>query len=317
MSSEEEKPLAKMAFTLADRVTEEMLADKAALVVEVVEENYHDAPIVGIAVVNEHGRFFLRPETALADPQFVAWLGDETKKKSMFDSKRAAVALKWKGIELCGVSFDLLLAAYLLDPAQGVDDVAAAAKMKQYEAVRSDEAVYGKGAKRAVPDEPVLAEHLVRKAAAIWALERPFLDELRRNEQDRLLVELEQPLSSILAEMEFAGVKVDTKRLEQMGEELAEQLRTVEQRIYELAGQEFNINSPKQLGVILFEKLQLPVLKKTKTGYSTSADVLEKLAPYHEIVENILHYRQLGKLQSTYIEGLLKVVRPEIGRAHV
>ncbi|GAD11956.1 DNA polymerase I [Geobacillus thermoleovorans] len=315
-SSEEEKPLAKMAFTLADRVTEEMLADKAALVVEVVEENYHDAPIVGIAVVNEHGRFFLRPETALADPQFVAWLGDETKKKSMFDSKRAAVALKWKGIELCGVSFDLLLAAYLLDPAQGVDDVAAAAKMKQYEAVRPDEAVYGKGAKRAVPDEPVLAEHLVRKAAAIWALERPFLDELRRNEQDRLLVELEQPLSSILAEMEFAGVKVDTKRLEQMGEELAEQLRTVEQRIYELAGQEFNINSPKQLGVILFEKLQLPVLKKTKTGYSTSADVLEKLAPYHEIVENILHYRQLGKLQSTYIEGLLKVVRPDTKKVH-
>nr|2Y1I_A Chain A, DNA POLYMERASE I [Geobacillus stearothermophilus]2Y1J_A Chain A, DNA POLYMERASE I [Geobacillus stearothermophilus] len=307
---------AKMAFTLADRVTEEMLADKAALVVEVVEENYHDAPIVGIAVVNEHGRFFLRPESALADPQFVAWLGDETKKKSMFDSKRAAVALKWKGIELCGVSFDLLLAAYLLDPAQGVDDVAAAAKMKQYEAVRPDEAVYGKGAKRAVPDEPVLAEHLVRKAAAIWALERPFLDELRRNEQDRLLVELEQPLSSILAEMEFAGVKVDTKRLEQMGKELAEQLRTVEQRIYELAGQEFNINSPKQLGVILFEKLQLPVLKKTKTGYSTSADVLEKLAPYHEIVENILHYRQLGKLQSTYIEGLLKVVRPDTKKVH-
>ncbi|NNU83267.1 DNA polymerase I [Geobacillus sp. BMUD] len=315
-SSEEEKPLAEMAFAMADRVTEEMLADKAALVVEVVEENYHDAPIVGIALVNEHGRFFLRPEAALSDPQFVAWLGDETKKKSMFDSKRAAVALKWKGIELCGVSFDLLLAAYLLDPAQGADDVAAAAKMKQYEAVRPDEAVYGKGAKRVVPDESVLAEHLVRKAEAIWSLERLFLDELRRNEQDGLLVELEQPLSSILAEMEFAGVKVDTKRLEQMGEELAEQLRTVEQRIYELAGQEFNINSPKQLGVILFEKLQLPVLKKTKTGYSTSADVLEKLAPYHEIVENILHYRQLGKLQSTYIEGLLKVVRPDTKKVH-
>ncbi|MFC0297288.1 DNA polymerase I [Geobacillus jurassicus] len=315
-SDAKEKPLAEMTFTVADRVTEEMLADKAALVVEVVEENYHDAPIVGIALVNEHGRFFLRPEMALADPQFVAWLGDETKKKSMFDSKRAIVALKWKGIELCGVSFDLLLAAYLLDPAQGADDVAAAANMKQYEAVRPDEAVYGKGTKRAVPDERVLAEHLVRKAAAIWALEQPFLDELRRNEQDGLLVELEQPLSSILAEMEFLGVKVDTKRLEQMGEELAGQLRTVERRIYELAGQEFNINSPKQLGVILFEKLQLPVLKKTKTGYSTSADVLEKLAPYHEIVENILHYRQLGKLQSTYIEGLLKVVRSDTKKVH-
>ncbi|WP_375709566.1 DNA polymerase I [Geobacillus subterraneus] len=315
-TAEDETPLMEMEFVAADGITDEMLADKAALVVEVMEENYHDAPIVGIALVNEHGRFFLRAEMALADPQFVAWLADETKKKSMFDAKRAAVALKWKGIELRGVAFDLLLAAYLLNPAQDAGDVAAVAKMKQYEAVRPDEAVYGKGAKRSLPDEPTLAEHLVRKAAAIWALERPFLDELRSNEQDGLLIKLEQPLATILAEMEFTGVKVDTKRLEQMGSELAEQLGAIEQRIYELAGQEFNINSPKQLGIILFEKLQLPVLKKTKTGYSTSADVLEKLAPHHEIVENILHYRQLGKLQSTYIEGLLKVVHHDTGKVH-
>ncbi|KQB92294.1 DNA polymerase I [Geobacillus sp. PA-3] len=315
-AAEGEKPLEEMEFAIVDVITEEMLADKAALVVEVMEENYHDAPIVGIALVNEHGRFFMRPETALADSQFLAWLADETKKKSMFDAKRAVVALKWKGIELRGVAFDLLLAAYLLNPAQDAGDIAAVAKMKQYEAVRSDEAVYGKGVKRSLPDEQTLAEHLVRKAAAIWALEQPFMDDLRNNEQDQLLTKLEQPLAAILAEMEFTGVNVDTKRLEQMGSELAEQLRAIEQRIYELAGQEFNINSPKQLGVILFEKLQLPVLKKTKTGYSTSADVLEKLAPHHEIVENILHYRQLGKLQSTYIEGLLKVVRPDTGKVH-
>ncbi|MBR2516889.1 DNA polymerase I [Geobacillus sp.] len=315
-TDEGEKPLAGMDFAIADSVTDEMLADKAALVVEVVGDNYHHAPIVGIALANERGRFFLRPETALADPKFLAWLGDETKKKTMFDSKRAAVALKWKGIELRGVVFDLLLAAYLLDPAQAAGDVAAVAKMHQYEAVRSDEAVYGKGAKRTVPDEPMLAEHLARKAAAIWALEEPLMDELRRNEQDRLLTELEQPLAGILANMEFTGVKVDTKRLEQMGAELTEQLQAVERCIYELAGQEFNINSPKQLGTVLFDKLQLPVLKKTKTGYSTSADVLEKLAPHHEIVEHILHYRQLGKLQSTYIEGLLKVVHPVTGKVH-
>nr|AAB62092.1 DNA polymerase I [Geobacillus stearothermophilus] len=315
-AAEGRKPLEEMEFAIVDVITEEMLADKAALVVEVMEENYHDAPIVGIALVNEHGRFFMRPETALADSQFLAWLADETKKKSMFDAKRAVVALKWKGIDVRGVAFDLLLAAYLLNPAQDAGDIAAVAKMKQYEAVRSDEAVYGKGVKRSLPDEQTLAEHLVRKAAAIWALEQPFMDDLRNNEQDQLLTKLEQPLAAILAEMEFTGVNVDTKRLEQMGSELAEQLRAIEQRIYEHAGQEFNINSPKQLGVILFEKLQLPVLKKTKTGYSTSADVLEKLAPHHEIVENILHYRQLGKLQSTYIEGLLKVVRPDTGKVH-
>lgn len=315
-AAEHEELLAEMEFVMADDITEEMLTDKAALVVEVMEENYHDAPIVGIALVNEHGRFFLRPEKALADPAFLAWLGDATKKKTMFDSKRAVVSLKWKGIELRGVAFDLLLAAYLLDPAQAAGDVAAVANMKQYGAVRPDEAVYGKGAKRSLPDEPVLAEHLVRKAAAIWALEKPLMDDLRHNEQDELLTKLEQPLAAILADMEFTGVKVDTKRLRQMGAELTEQLRAVEQHIYELAGQEFNINSPKQLGVILFDKLQLPVLKKTKTGYSTSADVLEKLAPHHEIVENILHYRQLGKLQSTYIEGLLKVVHPDTNKVH-
>ena len=134
--------------------------------------------------------------------------------------------------------------------------------------------------------------------------------DLKQNEQDSLFHELEMPLSLILADMESTGIKVDTQRLQKMGEEINGKLITIEENIYELAGEKFNINSPKQLGVILFEKLQLPSLKKTKTGYSTSADVLEKLATDHEIIEQILNYRQLGKLQSTYIEGLLKVVDP-------
>lgn len=101
-----------------------------------------------------------------------------------------------------------------------------------------------------------------------------------------------------------------------MGEELAGRLKEMEQEIYKLAGTEFNINSPKQLGVILFENLNLPVIKKTKTGYSTSADVLDKLMDHHEIIPNILHYRQLGKLNSTYIEGLLKVVHEDSSKIH-
>lgn len=161
-----------------------------------------------------------------------------------------------------------------------------------------------------------LADHLVRKAVAIRALKREFVADLKANEQYLLFTELELPLTLILAEMEFTGVKVDVQRLRNMGEELNEQLKMIEQDIYQSAGQEFNINSPKQLGVVLFEKLQLPVIKKTKTGYSTSADVLEKLAPYHEIVEKILHYRQLGKLYSTYVEGLLKVVHQDTNKVH-
>ena len=116
--------------------------------------------------------------------------------------------------------------------------------------------------------------------------------------------------------MEYTGVKVDVNRIQEMKKELEERLQEIEQRIYEMAGTEFNINSPKQLGVILFEKLGLPVIKKTKTGYSTSADVLEKLMTAHEIIPEILNYRQLGKLQSTYIEGLLKVVHKDTQKVH-
>src|SRR5699024_3108453 len=135
--------------------------------------------------------------------------------------------------------------------------------------------------------------------------------ELEKNEQLSLFTDLELPLSCVLAEMEYTGVKVDTAQLQEMRLQLAERLKEIETKIYNLAGEEFNINSPKQLGVILFEKLGLPVIKKTKTGYSTAADVLEKLQTEHKIVEEILHYRQLGKLQSTYIEGLLKVVHDD------
>jgi DNA polymerase-1 len=120
----------------------------------------------------------------------------------------------------------------------------------------------------------------------------------------------------VLSDMEMKGIKVDADALRQFGDELAKQLEGYMKQIYELSGTEFNINSPKQLGEILFEKLGLPSFKKNKTGYSTDAEVLEKLAPYHEVVGLILNYRQLAKLQSTYVEGLLKEVRKETGKVH-
>ncbi len=136
------------------------------------------------------------------------------------------------------------------------------------------------------------------------------------NDQVALFTDLELPLAVILGEMEAMGVRVDTQRLEETGQMLLGRLAEIEKKIHEYAGETFNVNSPKQLGTILFEKLNLPALKKTKTGYSTSADVLEKLAPQHEIVEHILLYRQLSKLQSTYIEGLLKVVNKNDSKVH-
>ncbi|MGX1982399.1 DNA polymerase I [Thermolongibacillus altinsuensis] len=312
----EEKPLNEITYTTVTEVTDDMLTNDCALVVEVIESNYHQAPIVGFAIVNEKGNFFIPTDVAMKSAAFKQWLEDEECRKSVFDAKRAIVSLKWQGINLKGIDFDLLLASYLINPSESTDDVASVAKTKQYTDVQSDEAIYGKGAKQAVPSEEVLAEHLVRKAKAIASLKETFINELKSNEQYELFTNLELPLTFILAEMEFNGVSVDVARLQAMGEEFTEQLKQIEQEIYELAGTEFNINSPKQLGVILFEKLQLPVIKKTKTGYSTSADVLEKLADQHEIIGKILHYRQLGKLQSTYIEGLIKVIRPDTGKVH-
>ncbi|WP_026701415.1 DNA polymerase I [Salibacterium aidingense] len=313
---EEEQDLEDLVFEKVEEVKEEMLVSPSALVVEVPAENYHNAEIWGIAVVNSTGRYFIPIETALESRVFKNWAGNPAEEKYMVDTKRGVVALGWKGIDLTGVTHDMLIASYLIDPSVSSHNVADIAARKHKNIVNSDDAVYGKGAKRSKPEEGALAQHLVRKAEAIFSLKETLEEELKANEQYELFANLEMPLSLVLGNMETNGVQVDKKQLENMGEELDTKLAGLEKDIHALAGTEFNINSPKQLGPILFEKLQLPVIKKTKTGYSTSADVLEKLGDQHEIIPKLLHYRQVSKLKSTYIEGLLKVIHSETNKIH-
>lgn len=305
-----------VTFETVETISEDIFAAENALYVEVLEDNYHTGAIAGFSLVNEHGNYYLPTEAALESAAFKNWAEDEKKKKQVYDAKLSIVALNRYGIDLKGIDFDLLLASYLLNPSESTEDFAGVAKRHHYTNVMTDEAVYGKGAKRKVAEGDVLGEHLVRKAIGIAELYGPIINELEKNEQHDLFYELELPLSFILAKMEYTGVKVDVERLEEMKQEIGERLNDIEARIHALAGEKFNINSPKQLGVILFENLGLPVIKKTKTGYSTAADVLEKLEPKHEIIKEILNYRQLGKLQSTYIEGLLKVVHKETHKVH-
>ncbi|WP_433743590.1 DNA polymerase I [Falsibacillus pallidus] len=305
-----------LSFEIVNDLGEDQLTDRAALYVEILEDNYQHGQIIGLGLSNENGNYFLSAETALQSEKFKEWAKDETKLKQVYDAKKSAVSLKLKGVELNGIDFDLLIASYILNPSESADDFASVAKRHGYHDIQSDEAVYGKGAKRKVPEEMETAEHIARKAAGLSAVAEKCVEELKQNEQFELFTELELPLSLILAEMEATGVSVDVERLKDMGEDLRTRLNQIEEEIFRMAGEEFNINSPKQLGVVLFEKMGLPVIKKTKTGYSTSADVLEKLEPEHEIVRQILHYRQLGKLQSTYIEGLLKVVHPDTCKVH-
>ncbi len=153
-------------------------------------------------------------------------------------------------------------------------------------------------------DEEVFFGHLARKIKAIQFLTSKLDSELTEKNQADLFYKMELPLSRILGDMEITGIRVDATRLREMQVEFSERLKEIEEKIYAEAGEEFNLNSPKQLGVILFEKMGLPVIKKTKTGYSTAVDVLEQLKEQAPIVADILTYRQIAKIQSTYVEGL-------------
>lgn len=316
-SSEEAQELPEIDIEVVEDIQSDLFTGRESVVVEMLYDNYHTAPVEGIAIVNDQRKFVLSMEDAKKSDAFQTWAESAENEKWVFDAKRTCVALLRHGIEMKGITFDLLLASYLINPAENNHDIPAIGHRLGETAVKYDEEVYGKGAKMKRPDDDdVFYEHIGRKADLLYHLKDDMEMKLKENEQYHLFRELEMPLALILGRMEHRGVSVDVQRLKNMGEELEERLNKVEQEIYDLAGESFNLNSPKQLGPILFEKLELPVIKKTKTGYSTSADVLEQLEDQHEIIPKILLNRQLRKLKSTYIEGLLKVVHEETGKIH-
>lgn len=294
-----------------------------AVHVEVYGENPHLAAVVGLAFYTAEAEAegvylpFELLKSEEAEP-IRSWLGDAEKPKRIFDLHRSELALHWQGIRIEGCVFDVHLAAYLLDPTESTLTLHALAGKYRTSSVKSDEEVFGKGAKYQVPAEEILAPHLCRKAQVIAELSKRLASELEKLGMDKLYYDLELPLSGVLADMEKQGIRTNGEDLKQLGAEFSEQLEGLMARIYELGGGEFNINSPKQLGEVLFERLGLSTVgvKKNKTGYSTDADVLERLRSKHEIVRYILDYRTLAKLQSTYVEGLLKEIRPETGKIH-
>lgn len=308
--------LQKIEYQILDKVTGSIFTGNEAIFVEMLTDNYHQAPVEGIGIVNSEQAYFVPTDVAVKSTIFKDWAEDSDKKKIVFDAKKALVALLNKEIHLAGIDFDMLLASYLVNPSENHHSIPAIANRYGKKNVLFDEEVYGKGAKLSLPEQSVLAEHVVRKTKLLFELKNDIEIELQNNAQYELLTELEMPLALILGEMEHLGVKVNVDRLEEMRIELKQRLNDIEKEIFELAGEKFNINSPKQLGIVLFENLKLPVIKKTKTGYSTAADVLEKLEDKHEIIPKILLYRQLGKLQSTYIEGLIKVVDNDTHKIH-
>jgi len=313
---EEQVEMKDILFEVVHEYDESMFQTNMALYVEMMGDNYHTEDIVGVAWGTPEKIYVTNDLAIFENEAFLSWVGDKTRLKNVYDAKRTYVALNRYATKLQGIDFDVLLGAYLLDTNEKSEDIEGIASHYGYHDIQSDEAIYGKGAKKGLPeDEEVFFAHLARKVSAINGLTPKLSQELAEKNQEDLFRKMELPLSIILAEMEISGIKVDATRLQEMKIEFSDRLREIEQKIYEEAGEEFNLNSPKQLGVILFEKMGLPVIKKTKTGYSTAVDVLEQLREQAPIVDDILIYRQIAKIQSTYVEGLLKVIQSD-GKVH-
>ena len=300
-------------FQIVSEVSSAMFKKDQFFYFEILGENYHREEVVGLAWGDKDGIYVGGPEL-LDSPVLKDFLEHQPIKT--YDFKRGKVLLARKGIDLPPATFDSRLAKYLLST---VDDNALTTIAHLYgqTSLIPDEAIYGKGVKLALPERDVFFPHLARKVQVLLETEAPMLAKLEENQQSDLLFEMELPLANVLAKMEIAGIKVKVETLKAMQAENEVLIEQLTKEIYELAGQEFNINSPKQLGTILFEDMGLPLeyTKKTKTGYSTAVDVLERLAPIAPIVSKILDYRQITKLQSTYVIGLQDAIL-EDGKIH-
>lgn len=267
-------------------------------------EDYLNGPVAAIGLAYPHGEpaGYLpgdgAPWEILANfvrREGISWYGH--------NCKNILVALAGRGAALRAPAGDTAVMAYLQNPsASGYPLRELALKEIGYTAYTTADG------------GP--AEEAARGAAAIAGLAGPMQEKIRLLDMERLYYQVELPLTRVLADMELTGVRVDREQLEELGQELAAGMESAAGRVYELAGEEFNLNSPRQLGVVLFEKLGLPRGKKTKTGYSTSAGVLEDLAQTYPIAAAILDYRQLMKLKTTYVDGLRRLIDPHSGRVH-
>ena len=239
-------------------------------------------------------------------------LEDDSIAKVMFDVKEAIVKLNCR-IDIKNIADDTAIAAYLVDPAKNEYTIEKLASEYFGTVIEKPEV---KQLSLLDDVETDRSEYLAKCAVALGVLNERIGDKIKENGQEKLYQEVELPLVTVLAHLEINGFLVDDNQLKEFADKLGEKIDALTNEIYMLAGEEFNINSPKQLGVILFEKLELKPVKKTKTGYATNADVLEKLRDKHPIVNFIMEYRQLAKLKSTYCDGLRAVVNPNTHRIH-
>ena len=304
----EAAPKKELKLEIVDHMPK--ITKDSAVYASIYDTNYHRSIILGYGIYNDEQAYFISYENALKDESFLAYLKDETKKKYGYDIKSAVIGSRWNGVEINGYTFDLSLASYVLEPAIK-EELKYVCTHFDYDGVQYDEEVFGKGAKKHIPDDALLAQHTVSKAKAIYELKDVVTKELKDKKQYELYEDIELPVTRILGEMEFAGTEIDLNVLKEMDAAFDETIEKLSNDIYRISGTTFNISSPKQLGQVLFEDLGLKGGKKTKTGYSTSQDVLEKIIDAHPVVPLVLEYRMLTKLSSTYLKGLQEQVFPD------
>lgn len=298
IKKEQVKTEEKIEYKIIQNIEDIKIEEPSAAYLEILGSNYHTSPILGLAIYNKKDSYFI-PWEILKDIKKIDHI------TCTYDYKKMYVALKWQGISINEVSFDTMIAAYLLDY-NVKDDVSYLANTMNY-TIPFYDTVYKKLKSKAIYEAPSIEEvskYAILKAKFLYETKDYFEEKIKSENMQELFQNIEMPLSKVLGDMEFAGIYVDEKVLDEMGQAIYDKSNEIEQEIYELAGEEFNISSPKQLGEILFEKLGLKHGKKIKSGYSTSIDILEKIKDTHPIVSKIIEYRMLTKLYTTYIEGL-------------
>lgn len=297
----------------ADEKTE-LSFESSSLHIECFIEDYHNSDVVNIAVYKDEN-VYIFSEDNFFENKFVRNYLESDAEKVVYDYKKILYIAKRNGIsDIAGNVFDVKIASYLLDVTVKTElDKIVFNTLGNI--IKSEEEIYGKGVKRTLPTNEILYPYLAQVVKSIFDLKEIQSARLKEENMDSLYKNIEVKVARVLANMEYEGIHVSKKALEDMSDELDERIKILEASIHTLAGSEFNIASPKQLGIVLFEDLGLPPVKKTKTGYSTSVEVLEQLQHSHEIIPLIMEYRVLTKLNSTYAKGLVKDITRK-GKIH-
>ena len=297
----------------ADEKTE-LSFENSSLHIECFTEDYHNSDVVNIAVYKDEN-VYIFSEDNFFENKFIRNYLESDAEKVVYDYKKILYIAKRNGIsDIAGNVLDVKIAAYLLDVTVKTElDKIVFNTLGNI--IKSEEEIYGKGVKRTLPTNEILYPYLAQVVKSIFDLKEIQSARLKEENMDSLYKNIEVKVARVLANMEYEGIHVSKKVLEDMSDELDERIKILEASIHTLAGSEFNIASPKQLGIVLFEDLGLPPVKKTKTGYSTSVEVLEQLQHSHEIIPLIMEYRVLTKLNSTYAKGLVKDITRK-GKIH-